>query len=93
MHAGAFHANASGCCAALLLILPMIKRCICSSTGYERGLPVRLFQHAQEVQASINAGALRADLDAVLRLQALASEAATAESALLRQAHACSPYA
>ena len=52
----------------------------------ERARPVRLCQHAQEVQASIDAGALRTDLDAATRLEALASEAAGAEAALLRQA-------
>lgn len=52
----------------------------------ERARPVRLCQHAQEVQASIDAGALCADLDAAMRLEALAGEAAAAEAALLRQA-------
>ncbi|KAK9844013.1 hypothetical protein WJX81_001928 [Elliptochloris bilobata] len=40
--------------------------------------------HLEERQASIDTGALRADLDAALRLEALAGEAAAAEAALLR---------
>ena len=40
---------------------------------------------AQEVQASIDADALRADLQAAMRLKAVAGEAASAESLLQRR--------
>jgi len=40
---------------------------------------------AQEVQASINADALRADLQAAMRLNAVEGEAASAESLLQRR--------